>query len=111
MEKSRVVAIDQAAETFAGVLVDNRGDLDGPAVGGGVELEVDGQTQFGASAVGRFGVVEVPVRLRRRRCGTRGGLPRATAANLLVVHHPALTAGVVVSVAEAAPWVVLGPGS
>ena len=29
------------------------------------------QTLFGASAVGRPGAVLVPVRLRRRRCGTR----------------------------------------
>jgi hypothetical protein len=29
------------------------------------------QTLFGASAVGGFGAVEVPNRLRRRRCGTR----------------------------------------
>jgi hypothetical protein len=29
------------------------------------------QTLFGASAIGGFGVVVVPVRLRRRRCGTR----------------------------------------
>jgi hypothetical protein len=36
------VALDQAAEAFAGVFVDDGGDLDGFAVGGGVELEVDG---------------------------------------------------------------------
>src|SRR4051794_7619887 len=35
-------ALDQAAEAFAGVLVDDGHDLDGSAVGGGVELEVDG---------------------------------------------------------------------
>jgi hypothetical protein len=29
------------------------------------------QMRFGASADGRPGAVEVPVRLRRRRCGTR----------------------------------------
>jgi hypothetical protein len=34
-------AIDQAAQARAGVLIDDGDDLDRPAVGGGVELEVD----------------------------------------------------------------------
>jgi hypothetical protein len=34
-------AFDQAAEAFAGVLIDDGHDLDGLAVGGGVELEAD----------------------------------------------------------------------
>ena len=33
--------VDQATEAFAGVLVDDRHDFDGPAVGGGVKLKVD----------------------------------------------------------------------
>jgi hypothetical protein len=32
---------DQPAEAFTGVLIDDRGDLDRPSVGGGVELKVD----------------------------------------------------------------------
>jgi hypothetical protein len=37
---------------------------------GGVELEVHRHTQSGASAGGGFGALEVPSRLRRRRCST-----------------------------------------
>jgi hypothetical protein len=33
-------SLDQPAEAFAGVLIDDGHELDGPAVGGGVELEV-----------------------------------------------------------------------
>jgi hypothetical protein len=44
-------ALDHAAEAFAGVLVDDRDDLDRSAVGAGVELEVgcpavDGRATF-----------------------------------------------------------------
>src|ERR1700752_118326 len=42
--------LDQSAEAFAGVLVDDRDELDRPAVGGGVELEVSRP-----HAVGRVG--------------------------------------------------------
>jgi hypothetical protein len=34
-------AVDQAAEAFVGVFVDDRHALDRPAVGGRLELEVD----------------------------------------------------------------------
>ena len=34
-------ALHEAAEAFAGVLIDDRDDLDRPPVGGGVGLEVD----------------------------------------------------------------------
>jgi hypothetical protein len=64
-------ALDHTAEAFAGVLVDDRYDLDRPPIGGGVELEVHRHTRLGASAVTVGGAVERPHRLRRRRCGTR----------------------------------------
>jgi hypothetical protein len=67
--------------------------------------ESTAQTVFGASATGGFGVVDVLRRLRRRFCGTR----RPQALDLLVVHVPALAAGVVAGVAEPAPWMVLRP--
>jgi hypothetical protein len=34
-------SFDQAAEAFGGVLIDDGDNLDRPAIGGGVELEVD----------------------------------------------------------------------
>ena len=34
-------ALDQVQQRFAGVFVDHRGDLDGLAIDGGVELEID----------------------------------------------------------------------
>lgn len=64
-------AFDESAEAFAGVFVDDRCDLDRAAVSRGVELEVDGPDRVRVSATGRFGVVDVPRRLRRRFCGTR----------------------------------------
>jgi hypothetical protein len=52
------------------VFVDDGGDIDGAAVGGGVELAVNRPTLFGASDFVGFAVL-APKRLRRRRCGTR----------------------------------------
>jgi hypothetical protein len=101
-------AFDQSAEAFAGVLVDDGDDLDGPAVGGGVELEVHRPH---------------PVRRIRGHRAGRGCDADALAApglghpepfvapqplNLLVVHRPALTAGIMVSPAMAPPRVGLG---
>ena len=64
-------AVDEAAEAFAGVFVDDGDDLDRAAVGGGVELEVDGPDLVRGISLRPVGAVEVPRRLRRRRCGTR----------------------------------------
>jgi hypothetical protein len=61
------VALDQAAEAFTGVFGHNGDDLDRSAVGGGANWKSTAHTTFGASAVGGFGVVEAPRRLRRRR--------------------------------------------
>ena len=88
-------AFDESAEAFAGVLVDDGDNLDRPAIGGGVELEVDRPH---------------PVRrLGRHRLSGGGAEPFATTAlrhpeplvapqplDFLVVDWPALSPGVVV---------------
>jgi len=54
-------ALDQAAEAFTGVLIDDGHDLDRPAVGGGVELEVHSPhhvRRIGLRQVGRGGGAE-----------------------------------------------------
>src|SRR5829696_6829760 len=100
-------AFDESAEAFAGVLVDDGDNLDRPAIGGGVELEVDRPHSV------------------RRLCGHRlsggGAEPFAAAAlrhpepfvapqplDLLVVDVPALPAGVVVGPTVTPPRVGFG---
>jgi hypothetical protein len=65
------------------------------------------QTRLGASALGGYGVVLVPRRLRRRRWGTRRSSSAPEPLDLLVVDGPAVGAGVVIAGAEPAPRVVL----
>ena len=64
-------ALNHPAKAFTGVLVDNRDDLDRPPIGGTSNWKSTAHTRLGASAVTVGGAVEVPWRLRRRRCGTR----------------------------------------
>jgi len=99
-------ALDQAAEAFPGVLVDDGHDLDGAAVSGGIELKVD--RPHHVRCLG----------LRHMRCG--GTAEAFTAAplrhskallapqplDLFVVHNPALAAGVVIGPAKSPPRMV-----
>ena len=61
-------SLDQPTQAFAGVLVDDGHDLDRPPIGGGVELKIH---CLAHPPPGLSLVVDVPRRLRRRRCGTR----------------------------------------
>src|SRR3954451_22752677 len=100
-------ACDEAAEALAGVLVDDGDDLDRSAVGGGVELEVDRPHPVRAIrdwvvwCCGRTDPLTAP-RLRP---------PHPFVApqplNLLVVHRPALAAGVLVGTAESPAGMLL----
>ena len=101
-------ALDHPAEAFAGVLVDDRHDLDRAPVGGDIELEV-----HRPHPVGR-------IRGYRRR---RGGGAVAFAASalrhpqpflapqaldLLVIDCPAFSAGIVIGGPEPPPGMILG---
>lgn len=66
-------------------------------------------TRFGASAVGGFGVVDEPSRLRRRHCGIRRPSSRQSRWTFLWLTFPVRAAGVPVGVAEPAPRVARGP--
>ena len=101
-------AFDQTAQALASVLIDDGDDLDRPAVGRGVELEVDRPH---------------PVRRIRDRSVGCGRGPEAFAAaalrhpepflppqplDLLVVDAPALAAGIVVGPAVTPPGMGFG---
>jgi hypothetical protein len=65
-------ALDQAAEAFPGVLIDDPDDLYRPPVGSGIELEVHRPHSVGwHPRSARPEAVLAPRRLRRRHCGTR----------------------------------------
>jgi hypothetical protein len=101
-------AVDHSAEAFAGVLVDDRDDLDRPAIGGDIELEVHCPHAIGC------------IRHERRRRG-RGAVAFASSPlgdpqsfivpkplDLLVIDGPALGAGIVVGGAKSAARMVFG---
>ncbi len=66
-------------------------------------------TTFGASAVGGFGVVEAPRRLRRRCLRHAEALVASQPLDLLVVDVPTLGAGVVIVRTKPTPRMILGP--
>ena len=96
-------AIDQPAQAFPGVLIDDGHDLDRAPIGGGVELEIHRPHPVRG------------IRSWRRCCGADAQTfapsalrhPQALLTpqplNLLVVHDPALAAGVVVGAPESPP--------
>ena len=96
---------------IAGVLVDDRDDLDGPSVGGDVELEVHGPHPVGC--IGDHGVR-----------GSGGAVAFAAPPlwhpqpfltpqplNLLVIDDPAFPAGIVIGRTEPTARMVLGVGA
>jgi hypothetical protein len=101
-------ALDQAAEAFAGVFVDDRDDLDGPPVGGGVELKIDRPHPVGcirAQGVGcrRGALAFAPPPLRN----TQPFLAPET-LNPLMIDDPTLATGVVIRGPKPAPRMILG---
>jgi hypothetical protein len=103
-------AFDHPAEAFSGVFVDDRGDLDRSPVGGDVELEVHRPHSVGriSGHVGRRGGGAVAFTLSTLRHPQSFLTPKAL--NLLVIHCPAFTSGVVVSRPEATAGMILGVG-
>ena len=105
------VALDEAAEAFAGVFVDNGHHFDGTPVGGGVELEVDRPDPIGG--IGSHGV------WNRRGTATIAATPlrypqpflAPKTLNLLVIDLPALTAGVMIGGTEPTARMRLGVGT
>ena len=102
--------LDQPADAFPGVLIDDRADLDRPALLVGVELEVHRPHHVRC--------------VRCRRADGRGPDAFATpplqdaealvtpeALDLLVVHDPALGAGIVIGAPVPVAGVLLRPGS
>ena len=101
MRSSPVIgSFDEAAEAFAGVLIDDGHDLDRSAVGGGIELKVHRPHQIrgirGRHAECSAGAQTFPSSALRH--------PQAFLAphplKLLVIHDPALGAGIVIGAAE-----------
>ena len=64
-------SLNESAQAFAGVFIDDRDDLDRPPVGGGVELEVHCPHPVGRVRAHPLWCCRSAWRLRRRRCGTR----------------------------------------
>jgi hypothetical protein len=99
-------ALDDSAEAFTGVLVDDRHNLDRPAIGGDIELEVHRPTP-GRAHPRRPSVA-------RLRChgvwvaAAPQSFVAPKALDLLVVDGPALGAGIVVGGAESAAAMFFG---
>lgn len=82
-------SLDNVQHGLAGVFVDHRRDLEFPAVGGRIELEVDRPPTFGAPA-SVIGVVEAPARLRIFRTFTRNPSSRQRRCTFfLLITQPA----------------------
>ena len=64
-------SLNESAQAFAGVFIDDRDDLDRPPVDGGVELEVHCPHPVGRVRAHPLWCCRSAWRLRRRRCGTR----------------------------------------
>lgn len=104
-------ALDHAAQAFAGVLIDDRDDLDRSPIGGDVELEV-----HRPHPVGRIGdhrvrggggaVAFAPAPLRYPQ-----PLFAPKTLNLLVIDDPAFTAGIVIGRSETTTRMVLSVGA
>src|SRR4029079_607988 len=94
-------ALDHPAQAFAGVLVDDRDDLDRAAVSGGVELEVhtphpDGRIGDYGQWCGGAAVAFAPPALRHPK-----PFLAPKALHLLVIDCPAFRAGIVIRGPEA----------
>jgi len=103
--------LDQATEAFAGVFVDDGHDLDRPPVGGGVKLEIRRPYpvgRIGGDGIGRGGraVAFTTPPLRHPQ-----SFVAPKSLDLLVIHMPALTAGIVIGGPESAARMVLGVGA
>jgi hypothetical protein len=99
-------ALHQSAETFTGVLVDDRDDLDRAPVSGGVELEIDRPHPVGCvrgDGVGRSGgaVAFAAASVRHPQ-----PLFAPKALDLFVIDDPALPAGIVIGGPEPAAGMV-----
>ena len=98
--------VDQACDAFASVLVDDGADLDRQAAFVAVELEVDRSHQVrrrGGGRVGGGGTHAFAAATLRHAEALLAPQP----LDLLVVHHPALCAGVVIRPAVSPSWVLL----
>src|SRR6478609_10435710 len=98
--------LNQPAQTFTGAFIDDGHDLDRPPVGGGVELEVDrpypiGRISGHSIGHGRCSVAFASPPLRHTQA-----LFAPKPLDLLVIHVPAVAAGVVISRSEPAPRMV-----
>jgi hypothetical protein len=103
-------ALDQAAETLAGVLINDRNDLDRAPVGGGVELEVHRPypiRRIGGRDIGSGGAMAFAAATLRNPQSLLTPEP----LNLLVIGLPALATGIVIRRSEAAARVVLRVGA
>jgi hypothetical protein len=88
-------ALDQAAETLAGVLINDRNDLDRAPVGGGVELEVHRPypiRRIGGRDIGSGGAMAFAAATLRNPQTLLTPEP----LNLLVIGLPALATGIVI---------------
>jgi len=103
-------SVDQPAEAFAGVFVDDRDDLDGAAVGGGVELEVHRPDLVRCISLRPVGCRARAEAFASATLRHPTGPLRAQALDHLVVDVPALTAGIVIRGPEPTPGMVLRVG-
>ncbi|BBX55075.1 hypothetical protein MSHO_33680 [Mycobacterium shottsii] len=101
-------ALDHTAEALAGVLVDDRHDLDRPPIGGHVELEVHRPHPIGCIGdyLWRGGGGAVPFALATLRDPQSFLTPKPL--HLLMVHFPAFAAGIVVGRSEPATRMLVG---
>ena len=104
-------ALDHAAEAFAGVLVDDRHDLDRPPVGGDVELEVHRPHPIGCISDDRQRGGGGAVALTPAPLWHPQPFLTPKTLNLLVIHRPAFASGVVVGRPETTPRVLLRVGA